>query len=486
MAYLIKKIHQNYFKQKAIFIRRKLTMTDIQTLTPSKGLAITYLARLSIASPSGGRSEIENLNVIKKIREGFLDYPYASSQAMKRALRDTLKGLGFSLSPIVNSKPSRTAGIPLEYIDDDLFGYMDPSSKKDEPPEESAAEIIEIPEADLNITKEMLDELKPKKVKEKIGKYFLDNTDADHIDFKKLNDLGLTEKEIEGVKKAITKDDTAVFNKMKQNFNGVRKSTVSMTPLLSLSSFNDNIDFGANMMGLKGGVSPMPYETEIHRGWYRISLYIDLNRIGTGDGFVENLVKVGKKKAGVFALLSQKNIDFDFIHKISDKKFSLVKKEYSPVEDNKRYDRAKALLDAIRFLAPSGRSSNWLIDLTPKLMVAAYVKGARTPFLESPLLDESQPDKNCINLASIKTIKDIFADGIENLVVGYREDLIQHPCPTETNGSGNTEKPQNPDNEINVQKLKEAFDTIDGWLRIHFDIKDPAKSSDQSKAEEGK
>lgn len=460
-------------------------MADTQTLTPSKGLAITYLVRLSIASPSGGRSEIENLNVIKKIREGFLDYPYASSQAMKRALRDTLKGLGFSLSPIVNSKPSRTAGIPFKYIDDDLFGYMDPSSKKDEQPEESAVEIVEISEADLSIPKEKLDELKSKKVKEKIDNFFSNNKDSDHIDFKDLKNCGLTEKEIEGVKKAITKDDTAVFNKMKRNFNGVRKSIVSMTPLLSLSSFNDNIDFGVNMMGLKGGVSPMPYETEIHRGWYRISLYIDLNRIGTGDGFVKNLVNVGEKKASVFALLSQENINFDFIHKISDKKFSLVKKDYSPVEDNKKYDRAKALLDAIRFLAPSGRSSNWLIDLTPKLMVAAYVKGARTPFLESPLLDESQPDKNCINLASIKTVKDTFADGIEDLVVGYREDLIQYPCQTKTNDSAKTEKSKKPDDEIEVKTMRTAFDKIDGWLQNHFNMNASKTNQSSQSIEQG-
>ncbi len=105
-------------------------MNNTATLRPSKGLAITYLVRLSIASPSGGRSEIENLNVIKKIREGFLDYPYASSQAMKRALRDTLKGLGYSVSPIISSSPARTAGDPTKYIDDDLFGYMEAGSKK--------------------------------------------------------------------------------------------------------------------------------------------------------------------------------------------------------------------------------------------------------------------------------------------------------------------------------------------------------------------
>jgi len=96
-------------------------MINITTLKPSKGLAITYLVRLSIASPSGGRSEIENLNVIKKIREGFLDFPYASSQAMKKALRDTMKGLGYSVSPMVTSSPARTVVDPVKYIDDDLF-----------------------------------------------------------------------------------------------------------------------------------------------------------------------------------------------------------------------------------------------------------------------------------------------------------------------------------------------------------------------------
>ena len=154
-------------------------MNNTESLSPSKGLAITYLVRLSIGSPSGGRSEIENLNVIKKIREGFLDFPYASSQAMKRALRETLKGLGYKASPVIKPKeegassegPARTAGDPVKYIDDDLFGYMEAASKK---------------------------------------------------------------------------SGSSELNKI----NAIRKSVVSMTPLLSLSEFQDNIDFGSNMMKL--------------------------------------------------------------------------------------------------------------------------------------------------------------------------------------------------------------------------------------------
>ena len=284
-------------------------MSNSGNLTPSKGLAITYLVRLSIGSPSGGRSEIENLNVIKKIREGFFDFPYASSQAMKRALRETLKGLGYKISPIVNTSPARTVGDPIKYIDDDLFGFMEAASKKS-----GRAEI--------------------------------------------------------------------------DKFNGIRKAVVSMTPLLSLSAFDDNVDFGSNMMGLQAGGNPMPYETEVHRGWYRVSLYIDLNRIGTDVGFITEIKEV-KRADDVNELIKKSSEEYDFIAEVPEDKDKKLKKGYASFKKickdellkEERYERAKALLDAIRFLAPSGRSSNWLIDLTPKLMVAAYVKGARTPFL---------------------------------------------------------------------------------------------------------
>jgi len=366
-------------------------MSNKGTLNPSKGLAITYLVHLSIASPSGGRSEIENLNVIKKIREGFFDFPYASAQAMKRALRDTLRGLGHPVSPVINSSPAKTVGDPERYIDDDLFGFMDAGSKK------------------------------------------TGNSEVDKL-------------------------------------NGIRKAVVSMTPLLSLSEFQDNVDFGANMMGLRAGRDPMPYETEVHRGWYRISLYIELDRIGTGDGFITKIEPVSEGKPKLDELLkSNSNIEYDFIQ-ATKSKYTLMKKEYSPLENNKKYNRAKALIDAIRFLAPSGRSSNWLIDLTPKLMVAAYVKGARTPFLESPLLDEKRKDKNVINLEAIKTVKETFDDGIEDLVVGYREDLIEEPKKSDG---------------IKIQTMKNAFDTIDEWLKTHFEINNAStKSSDKSETEE--
>ncbi len=339
----------------------------------SKGLAITYLVHLSIASPSGGRSEIENLNVIKKIREGYLDYPYASAQAMKRSLRDTLRGLGYTVSPIIDSAPARTVGNPLRYIDDDLFGYMNAGSKK---------------------------------------------TGNSNID----------------------------------KLNGIRKSVVSMTPLLSLSEFKNNIDFGSNMIGLKAGGNPMPYETEVHRGWYRVSLYVELDCIGRGNGFIANTEQVSEVN---IKELHKVNADYDFV-KIDGEKCNLLRYVYNGLSEEEAYNRAKALIDAIRFLAPSGRNSNWLIDLTPKLMVAAYVKGAKTPFLEVNLLDESHNNRNVINLKAIKDAKETFSEGIQSIVVGYRKDLIEEPIEQ--------------DNEIEIVPMKEAFNNVDSWLKKHFNL----------------
>jgi len=352
--------------------------TTKQESEASKGLAITYLVRFGIASPSGGRSEIENLNVIKKIREGFWDFPYASAQAMKRALRDTLKGLGYETSPVVNTKPARTVGDPVRYIDDDLFGFMEAGSKKSE-------------RSDVN------------------------------------------------------------------RLNGIRKAVVSMTPLLSLSAFDDNVDFGANMMGLQAGGNPMPYETEVHRGWYRVSLYVELNRIGTDAGFITDIEEISRA-GDVIDLLKNPPEEYDFIAPVKSDFATFKRICGDELSMDKRYWRAKALLDAIRFLAPSGRSSNWLIDLTPKLMVAAYVKGARTPFLETPLIEHAKEgdEKDKINMDNILHVKKTFDEGIKEIVVGYRADLLQKPNMTD---------------DIAVQEMRDAFNTIDGWLKEYFNIK---------------
>ncbi|MDH4128335.1 MAG: type I-B CRISPR-associated protein Cas7/Cst2/DevR [Spirochaetota bacterium] len=68
----------------------------------------------------------ENSVAVKKIKKEGKFYTYASGQAFRNWLRTTLgKDLGWKLSPIIREKKiAFTEAKPVEYPDDDLFGYM--------------------------------------------------------------------------------------------------------------------------------------------------------------------------------------------------------------------------------------------------------------------------------------------------------------------------------------------------------------------------
>lgn len=68
----------------------------------------------------------ENIVRVKKIRKGRIVYPYVSSQALRYWWRSTLsEKYGWNLSPIFREKKiAFTSANPVEYDDDDIFGYM--------------------------------------------------------------------------------------------------------------------------------------------------------------------------------------------------------------------------------------------------------------------------------------------------------------------------------------------------------------------------
>ena len=95
----------------------------------AKALTITYLTKAGYASLNGSDKEADNISSIKKIRKNDgKDYPYCSSQAIRRALREQLSVLGFPLSEGVAGEQKKGAATtlcdPQTYIDDDLFGFM--------------------------------------------------------------------------------------------------------------------------------------------------------------------------------------------------------------------------------------------------------------------------------------------------------------------------------------------------------------------------
>ena len=72
----------------------------------------------------------ENIVVVKTLRKGGQIYPYVSGQAWRNWWRTTLEDeFDWSVSPITRSGKGTaqvvyTAASPVEYDDDDVFGYM--------------------------------------------------------------------------------------------------------------------------------------------------------------------------------------------------------------------------------------------------------------------------------------------------------------------------------------------------------------------------
>ena len=74
-----------------------------------------------------------NIVRVKTIRKGMIRYPYVSGQAFRFWLRNTLEDkFGWNMSPITREKKiAFSEANPIEYPDDDAFGYMRALKKKE-------------------------------------------------------------------------------------------------------------------------------------------------------------------------------------------------------------------------------------------------------------------------------------------------------------------------------------------------------------------
>lgn len=82
-------------------------------------------AALNNAGQDEGR-RTDNAIVVKQLQIGRLRYPYVSGQAWRRWWREVLyTHFGWEPSPVTReAKSAYTAGDPITYAEDDLFGYM--------------------------------------------------------------------------------------------------------------------------------------------------------------------------------------------------------------------------------------------------------------------------------------------------------------------------------------------------------------------------
>jgi len=280
-------------------------------------LTITYLTKASYASLNGSDKEADNISSIKKIQmaDGS-EYPYKSSQAIRRDLREQLAVLGETLSEAEMAKQAKgaatTQGKPQEFIDDDLFGFM------------------------------------------------------------------LADKET--VK---------------------RTSPVRVSPLISLEPYRGELDFATNYMGVKAGGTPNIFESEIHSGFYRGTILIELDRVGVADAPTYKL----------------------------------------DLESTEKKRRVAVLLNVIQNLWGVGRQSRFLADISPKFVCAALLIVKNPIFLECLKVN----GQGMVEMPLIEsTIKD-FSAVIKDFVLGERKGFF-------------------PQDTAQALPMGEAFAKLKSWL----------------------
>lgn len=283
----------------------------------AKCLTITYLTKASYASLNGSDKEADNISSIKKIQmaDGS-EYPYKSSQAIRRDLREQLAVLGETLSEAEVAKQAKGAATtqckPQEFIDDDLFGFM---------------------QADKETVK--------------------------------------------------------------------RTSPVRVSPLISLEPYRGELDFATNYMGVKAGGTPNIFESEIHSGFYRGTILIELDRVGVADAPTYEL----------------------------------------DLDSTEKRRRIAVLLDAIQNLWGVGRQSRFLADISPKFICSALLTVKNPIFLECLKINE----RGIADMQLIEsTIKD-FSAVIKDSLLGERKGFF----PLET---------------AQALPMGEAFTKMKSWL----------------------
>ncbi len=183
-----------------------------------------------------------------------------------------------------------------------------------------------------------------------------------------------------------------------------RTSVVRVSPLIAQNPYMGDLDFGTNYMGVKAGGDPNIFETEIHSGMYRGTILIELDRVGSGDGFDKGKEIYNKEKAA----------------------------------------RVKNLLISIKNLWASGRQTRFLADISPKFVAAAMLKTKNPIFLES-----IQVKGNVLNTEMIKeTLSDYSAETVAS-VIGMRKGVF----------SGEID---------NSMSIGDAFDEMKRWIDEYY------------------
>ena len=208
--------------------------------------------------------------------------------------------------------------------------------------------------------------------------------------------------------------DAKAGNDGESGTSNTRTSPVRIESLLALATYKGDLDFATNFMGMKVGLNPNIFETEIHSGVYKGTILIELDRVG-------------------------KEI------RLKDKKTRELE-EIDLVDNEEKSKRVIAFIDAFRSMWSSGRQTRFLADISPKFIAAAYMKSKNPIFLEAVDLNKDGQ----VNIEKLKTVIDDYDKFIEKSVFAVQESIFEK--------SGD------------VKSLKDGFTELENWVKEYYNV----------------
>lgn len=215
-----------------------------------------------------------------------------------------------------------------------------------------------------------------------------------------------------------------------------RTSPIRVESLIAFSKYQGDLDFGTNYMGKDKGINPNIYETEIHSGYYKGTILIELDRIGVyeieferkDEGKINNYFNDGWTKIREY--------------EDSDKKAKIVLGKHA--KNTEKIKRVNSFLDAFQNLWTTGRQSRYLSDISPKFIAAAYMKAKNPVFMEA--VNITKDDR--VDIELLDSVNKDYEEFIEESIFAEQKAVIN---------SGER-----------VMNLKEGFDRIKEWVNKYY------------------
>jgi CRISPR-associated protein Cst2 len=216
----------------------------------------------------------------------------------------------------------------------------------------------------------------------------------------------------------------------------VRTSPIRVESLVALSEYKQDYDYLINSLGNKlGKLGGNIVENEIHSGFYRGTILIELDRIGCE-------FERDKAKKLVY-----------------DEKGKVKSKNFEGITQKEKATRVKAFLDAFRTLWNPYRQTRYLADISPKFIAAGLMNVKSPIFLESVRTDEN----GIINTQILDSVKNDYEKFISKHLFAAQKTIFPELFKEEES--------------VAIKNLGEGFTEIENWINEYYGIENKQNPS---------